>query len=444
MKFSMETMYVPVASNDEKRDMMSDWKQTSKKVRDWSLICAAAMGFFALLLKFYNEEFFFIPGAAALILLLSVYPVHKWWLSGYTCVIMVAALGFTRLFIPLPDKPFLSIAVLVGVFIPLIPCFFAFRCIYNYNEVFLELKKFKEFPDFIQNTADLYGDKIYLKDKESDKDKKLYDDRYRASYNPFNTQADIYREEFLRSQQAKGKKKLSEKVVDIDTVRDSVRNTPDTVKYKTVFGYEWKICHFDLKTASSEERKLVADKWRENTLLAERNYASIVLFMAFCVFAGGFGSLAGMLNFIAIIIFTSGVTYMKLSSPVAPVVALGALTYIGVLSSSNAIGLCLFFGALFQCRWLFLSIIRFYLNYGTYKQLKVLPGFPSFITTTSDRYGEKMYITEAPVKPVKNIYGKKTIVMNIGYDEPEKKEDKAWNAFDYMDEENNNEENNND
>ena len=74
----------------------------------------------------------------------------------------------------------------------------------------------------------------------------------------------------------------------------------------------------------------------------------------------------------------------------------------------------------------------------------MLPGFPSFITTTSDRYGEKMYITEAPVKPVKNIYGKKTIVMNIGYDEPEKKEDKAWNAFDYMDEENNNEENNND
>ncbi len=443
MKFSMEKMYVPVASNDEKRDMMFDWRQTSNRVRDWSLICAVTTGFFAILLKFYNEEYFFISGAVALVLLLCTYPVHKWWLSGYTCVIVAVALGFTRLLIPLPDKFFLSMVVIAGVFLPLIPCFFAFRCIYNYSEVFLELKKFKEFPDFIQNTADLYGEKIYLKDKE--KDKNVCDEKYRASYNPFNTQADIYREEFLRSQETKSKKKHSKRVVNIDTDKDNIRNTPDEVKYKTIFGYEWRICHCDLKTASSEERKLVADKWRENYMLAEKNYALTIIFMAFCVMTGGFGSLAGMLNFLAIIVFTSGITYMKLSNPIAPLVALGALGYIGALASNSAIGLFLFLGALVSCRWLFLSIIRFYLNYGIYKELENLPGFPSFITTTSDRYGDKMYIAEAPVKPVKNIYGKKTIVMNIGYNEPEKKEDKAWNAFDYMDEEkNNNEENNND
>jgi hypothetical protein len=36
--------------------------------------------------------------------------------------------------------------------------------------------------------------------------------------------------------------------------------------------------------------------------------------------------------------------------------------------------------------------------------------------------------------------------MNIGFDEPKKNEDKAWNAFDYMDEQNNSkdEENKND
>ena len=442
MKFSMEKMYVPVASNDEKRDMMSDWKQTSRRVRDWSMICAVVTGFFALLLRSYGDDFFFIPGAVALILLLSAYPVQKWWLSGYTCVIIAVALGFTRLLLPLPDKIFLLLAVVVGIFLPLIPCFFAFRCIYNYNEVFLELKKFKEFPDFIQNTADMYGEKIYLKEK----DKNQFDNKYQASYNPFNTQADIYREEFLRSQQAGGKMKLIKKVVDIDVNKDSVRNTPDAVKHKTAFGYEWKICHCDLNTASPEERKLVADKWRENTLLAEHNYSTTITFMAFCVFAGGFGSLAGMLNFIALIIFTSGITYMKLSNPIAPIISLGALIYVGVCASVQPIGLFLFLGTLFTCRWLFLSIIRFYLNYGTYKQLKSLPGYPSFITTTSDRYGDKMYIAEEPVKPVKNIYGKKTIVMNIGYDEPPKKEDKAWNAFDYMDEQNNSkdEENKND
>ncbi len=442
MKFSMETMYVPVASNDEKREMMSDWKRTSNRARDWSLICAVATGFFAGLLWFYNEEYFYLFGAVAVILLLSAGLTHKWYLSGYTCVIVAVALGFTRMLLPMPQEIFLILAVIAGVFLPLIPCFFAFRCIYNYNDVFLELKKFKEFPDFIQNTADLYGEKIYLKDE----DENQFDNKFQASYNPFNTQADIYREEFLRTQQAKTDKKYGKKVVDIDTNRDNVSTTPDAVEYKTFFGYEWKICHCDLKRASLEERKAVANKWRENYMLAERNYGIIIIFMAFCVLAGGFGSLAGVLNFLAIIVFTSGITYMKLSNPIAPLIALAAFGYVGVFALNNGIGLCLFLGTLYQCRWLFFSIIRFYMNYSTYKVLKTLPGFPSFITTTSDRYGDKMYIIEKPVAPVKKVNGQNKIVMNIGFDEPKKKEDKAWNAFDYMDEQNNSkdEENNND
>ena len=442
MKFSMETMYVPVASNDEKRGMMSEWRATSNRARGWSLLCAVATGFFALLLHFYNEEFYYIFGAVAVILLLSAGLTHKWHLSGYTCVIAATVLGFTRMLLSLPQEIFLIIAVVAGVFLPLIPCFFAFRCIYNYNDVFLELKKFKEFPDFIQNTADLYGEKIYLKDK----DENQLDNKFQASYNPFNTQADIYREEFLRTQQAKAEKRFAKKVVNIDTDRDSVRNTPDTIKHKTFFGYEWKICHCDLRTASPEERKAVANKWRENYMLAERNYSTIIIFMAFCVLAGGFGSLAGMLNFLAIVMFTSGITYMKLSNPIAPVIAIGALVYIGVFALNNGIGSCMLLGTLYQCRWLFLSIIRFYMNYGTYKVLKTLPGFPSFITTTSDRLGDKMYITEKPVAPVRRVNGQNKIVMNIGFDEPKKNEDKAWNAFDYMDEQNNSkdEENKND
>ena len=92
-------------------------------------------------------------------------------------MIVATVLGFTRMLLPLPQEIFLIIAVVAGVFLPLIPCFFAFRCIYNYNDVFLELKKFKEFPDFIQNTADLYGEKIYLKDK----DENQFDNKFQAS-----------------------------------------------------------------------------------------------------------------------------------------------------------------------------------------------------------------------------------------------------------------------
>lgn len=442
MKFSMEKMYVPVASNDEKRDMMADWRQTSNHVRNLSLICAAASVFFAAILKMYGDELFVVFVASAVVLLLSAVLVSKWYLSGYTCVIVAAALGFTRFLVPLSEELFLSIAVVAGAFFPLVPCFFAFRCIYNYNDVFLELKKFKEFPDFIQNTADLYGEKIYLKDNDDNP----FDNKYQASYNPFNTQKDIYREEFIRQQQAKADKKTVKRVMDIGAEKDSVRNTPDEVKHRAFLGYEWKICHCDLNTASTEERKAVADKWRENYMLAERGYGTAVFFMAICIMAGTFGSFAGMLNFLAVIVFTSGITYMKLSNPVAPLIALGSLIYIGVIASAYPVGLCLFAGVLFCCRWLFLSIIRFYLNYRSYKALKGLPGFPSFISTTSDLYGDKMYITEKPVTPAKKVNGQGKFVMNIGYDEPEKKEDKAWNAFDYMLEQNNSteEENKND
>ena len=430
MKFSMEKMYVPVASNDEKREMMSDWRQTSGRVRNWSLICAVAAGFFAAILGTYGDELFVVFAATMVVLLLSAVLVHKWFLSGYTCVIVATVLGFTRLLVPLSDEFFLAAAVIAGVFLPLVPCFFAFRCIYNYNEVFLELKKFKEFPEFIQNTADLYGEKIYLKDEDNNH----FDDKFQAAYNPFNTQRDVYREEFLRQQESKANKRLGKRVMDIDVDKDNVRSTPDVKRYRTVFGYEWKMCHCNLLTASPDERKAVADKWRENYMLAEKGFGFTVILMAFCVMAGSFGSLAGMLNYLAIVVFISGITYMKLSNPVAPLIALGSLIYIGILASANSIGLCLFAGVLLSCRWLFLSIIRFYANYGTYKQLKGLPGFPSFISTTTDLYGDKLYITEKPVAPIKKVNGQNKIVMNIGFDEPQKKEDKAWNAFDYMEE----------
>ena len=44
----------------------------------------------------------------------------------------------------------------------LVPSYFAFRCMYNYNYVFKELRESEGFPNFIANTADLYGDKMWL------------------------------------------------------------------------------------------------------------------------------------------------------------------------------------------------------------------------------------------------------------------------------------------
>ncbi len=433
MKFSMEKMYVPVASVNEKRDMMNDWRNTSNNVRNFSLIATAVTGFVAMLLRSYNEEFFYIFAAGAVIFLLSAYLAYKWSHFGYTGVIIATGLCFVRTTVPLPDEFLALTATLVGIFIGVLPCFFAFRCLYNYNEVFLELKKFKEFPDFIQNTADLYGEKIYL----NDKDDNAYDNKFEASYNPFNTQADVYREEFLRAQQVKGQKRAGKKVMDIDIHKDNVRNRADVKKSKTFFGYEWFMFSGDLLVATRTDKKLIADKWRENNALAEMKYSNIVMCLAFCIMIGGFGSLAGMLNYLALIVFTLGITGMKLNNPVAPVVVIGSLVYVGAMTR-DIIGLLFFVMALYQCRWLALSIVRFYLNYRTYRELKGMPGFPSFISTTTDLYGDKLYIVEEQKPIVKNMNNKPKIVMDIGYNEPEKKEDKGWNAFDYMDEENKN------
>lgn len=319
----------------------------------------------------------------------------------------------------------------------LLPCVYTFRCLYNYNDVFLELKKFKEFPEFIRNTADLYGEKIYIKDTDDNS----YDEKFKAAYNPFNTQADVYREEFIRNQQLKGKRKPVGQVMDVDTNKDNVSFVADKEKVKTFFGYPVFMLKGNPDNATMPEKKVFMNLWRENNLLAERNYKNVLLCLTFCVMIGGFGSFAGMVNYLALLVFTSGVTYMKLSNPVAPVIIIGSLAYVGALTN-NVIGLLFLCMALFQYRWAFVSIIRFYLNYGTYKKLKGMQGFPSFISTTSDLYGDKMYILEEQKPVVKNINGKQKIVMNIGFDEPKKTEDKAWNAFDYMDEENTEDESN--
>ena len=76
------------------------------------------------------------------------------------------------------------------------------------------------------------------------------------------------------------------------------------------------------------------------------------------------------------------------------------------------------------------------INRPVYKALSKEEGFPSFIRNTADLYGDNLYIVEkqSPIKK-RTISDNEKIVMNIGYDEKPKKEDKAWNAFDYMDEE---------
>jgi hypothetical protein len=88
--------------------------------------------------------------------------------------------------------------------------------------------------------------------------------------------------------------------------------------------------------------------------------------------------------------------------------------------------------------------VIFLINKRIYNELSTMEGFPAFVRTTADLYGSQMYMVEERTRVEKKTSKDHFVTMNIGYDEIEKKpeEDKAWNAFDYMDEDNKEKENN--
>ena len=103
---------------------------------------------------------------------------------------------------------------------------------------------------------------------------------------------------------------------------------------------------------------------------------------------------------------------------------------------NNFVSAGLAIGFLILSRRVWKACIMCIINRPIYKALSKEEGFPSFIRNTADLYGDEMYIIEKQ-EPIKRrvINDNNKIVMNIGFDEKPKKEDKAWNAFDYMDEE---------
>jgi hypothetical protein len=82
------------------------------------------------------------------------------------------------------------------------------------------------------------------------------------------------------------------------------------------------------------------------------------------------------------------------------------------------------------------GLLRYVLNYKIYSKLKTQDGFPSFTKSTTDLLADKLYIVEKreKVKKLEETVARRVKVMDIGYDDGVKKDEGAWNAFDYMDE----------
>lgn len=435
----METIYVPVANANDKRNMLADWRTTSDRVFTFSAVTFIACVISACALYTYGEKLFFINILGGVAVLLSGLLARNWKYAGYIGTVVSLVINSAWFYFGLPEALEMKLSVVAVAVVNIIPCIFSLRCVYNYKNVFKELKKSKGFPDFILNTADMFGDKMYIKDEEPKGD----GDKYKASYNPFNTERLISEEEFFRSQNLKAEAPPTVKEMNIGSNGTVSEREQKKYKYgKSIFGFELFFFHDDPETAPHWENAILSGKWRSNIELCETRFNMFALLVFLSVMVSGLGgSVAGMLNYLVFFVLMFGISSMKLNELHGPFVVLGSVLYFFTLSGSGY-GVFFMLGALCVNPWIIISPLRFLLNYKLFKKLSKMDGFPTFAKTTGETYGKYMYILEERPKPPPKKSKDDIIVMDIGFDEPpNKQEDKGWNAFDYMDE---NKENKND
>lgn len=437
-KLSMEIMYVPQATNTQKKEMVLEWRTESGNVFRFSMI-SAAVSFFALAFFYAGSiDFFYIYAASAIISLLSGYMAKKWSIVGYIGVFVSAILNCLWFSVGLPDSYVYIGSLIVVAICGFIPCFSAARCALNYRTVFVPLRESKGFPDFIMSTADLYGDKLYLKDKP---DENIHDNKYEASYNPFKTEKDISEEEFRRSQELKSggiNEPITMNIGEDGEITQEEPKEPETFKYgKKIGDFEIVFLHNDFHEMSFQEKSLLMSKWRANIAFAESNFYIFFVLVAISCMASGFGDFVGSIaRYFVLVLFSLGVSRMKMGYTSGAVITLCAVVYSFNMLNSPISVFLLVAGYVVNIGIIIAPII-FLINKRIYNELSTMEGFPTFVRSTADLYGSQMYIVEERPRVEKKTGKDHFITMNIGYDEKEKKpeEDKAWNAFDYMDEE---------
>ena len=283
---------------------------------------------------------------------------------------------------------------------------------------------------------------MYLKDEP---DENIYDNKYEASYNPFKTDKDISDEEYRRSQELKSRG-LDEPItmnigeeaeVEKLEYQEARQEKPSkTYKYgKKIGDFEIVFLHDDLEDMSFQEKSLLMSKWRGNIDRAERNFYTFFMLIAVSCMAGGFGNFAAtVLRFLVLALFIVGIVGMKNGYTYGAFVTLGAVVY-SFAMINEVISLFLVVGAYIFNFGILVAPIIFLINKPIYNRLSEMEGFPTFIRTTADLYGSQMYILEERSRVVRRPNKDHFIRMDIGYDEPKKTDDdKAWNAFDYMEE----------
>ena len=451
----MDTTYIPEASIYEHRDLMFEWEEAVKYGTISGLVTAVCAFLIGYLCSDFGDWYEFPLYGVMLALLVGINFARKWKYPAYW-VNVVAFLGYIVLWLIGFREMGRDALIMSGIGLASgsVMSFFNLKCIRNFYPVFKELEKCKGFPSFIANSADLYGEKMYLKDEES------ADDKYKASHNPFNSKEEIEKEEFARSQNLKSNVK-TEKVLNVgeekgNNYANKRRNATNNYKKEeygfSILGLDIVFPHNYIPAMSFEDKKDLMFKWNSNVEAATGHLVIPLFFMILGTlfsFIGGRSFIpvfAGIGSVLFTIIGTNNMKMGNLRGAFETLIALGVYASIGgfVGGGGNGIPMVFVFVSSLVNIIIVLPTLRYIINYHIYRQLSTQEGFPTFIRTYSQKYAKDMYILEdEPKVEKKPPVNKEKLVMNIGYDEKPKADEGAWNAFNYMDEEKDGDENEN-
>ena len=455
IRFNMDTTYIPEASIYEHRDLMFEWEEAVKYGIISGLVTAVCAFLIGYLCSDFGDWYEFPLYGVMLALLVGSNFARKWKYPAYL-VNIVAFLGYIALWLIGFREMGRDALIMSGIGLASgsVMSFFNLKCIRNFYPVFKELEKCKGFPSFIANSADLYGEKLYLKDEET------ADDKYKASHNPFNSKEEIEKEEFARNQNLKSNAK-TEKVLNVgeekgNNYANKRRNATNNYKKEeygfSILGLDIVFPHNYIPAMSFEDKKDLMFKWNSNVEAATGHLVIPLFFMILGTlfsFIGGRSFIpvfAGIGSVLFTIIGTNNMKMGNLRGAFETLAALGVYASIGgfVGGGGNGIPMVFIFVSSLVNIIIVLPTLRYIINYHIYRQLSTQERFPTFIRTYSQKYAKDMYILEdEPRVEKKPPVNKEKLVMNIGYDEKPKADEGAWNAFNYMDEEKDGDENEN-
>ena len=238
--------------------------------------------------------------------------------------------------------------------------------------------------------------------------------------------------------------------------KSSYKQTNQTNNYKkyeygfSILGLDIIFPHNYIPGMSYEDKKDLMFKWNSNVEMATGHLVIPLFFMllgtlfSFLGANSGIPVIAGIGSVILTIIGTNNMKMGKLRGAFETLIALSVYASLAVFvgGGGNGIPMVFIFVSSLVNIIIVLPTLRYIINHHIYRQLSTQEGFPTFIRTYSQKYAKDLYILEnEPKVEKKQPVNKTKIVMDIGYDEKPKKDEGAWNAFNYMDEEKNNNEN---